>query len=179
MNECNKRESMENQKNVYFDVFTDSSDSEEEEYELCDHEYSVRSKGDVTCLSCRLQVRDEALFVPEEGYESSTITHRPSPDELYGFVNEIFKELIGKLSFPEITVENSLEKLFKTCETYMLPNDVPVREGGRGHPFGISARPKGLCAALLWREVLIHKLPLTMAGFEKNRCSEDNNFRCV
>ncbi len=43
MNEYNKRESMENQKNGFFDVFTDSSS--EEEYELCDHEYSVRSKG--------------------------------------------------------------------------------------------------------------------------------------
>ncbi len=60
-----------------------------------------------------------------------------------------------------------MEKLSKMCETYMLPNDASVRKGSRRHPLRISARPKGLCAALLWREVLIHKLPLTMAGFSR------------
>ncbi len=68
---------MKNQKSV----FTDSSNSEEE-YELCDHEYTIKSKGHVTCLSCGLQVRDEALFVPEEGNESRRIMRDKLPDEL-------------------------------------------------------------------------------------------------
>ena len=167
MSECNKTESMENQKDVFLGMFTDSSDSEEEEYELYDHEYSVRSKGHVTCLSCGLQVVDMALFVSEEeGFESRVFIHKPS-DELYTTVSDNFEDLIQKLSFFQITVENSLEKLSKMCETYMLPNDASARKGSRRHPFRISARLKGLCAALLWREALIHKLPLTMAGFSR------------
>ena len=52
------------------------------------------------------------LFVPEEGYESITIMHGLLPDKLCGIVNKIFKELVGKLSSSEITVENSLKKTF-------------------------------------------------------------------
>jgi hypothetical protein len=33
-------------------VFTDSSDSEEEEYEKCNHEYTVKLYGFMTCLTC-------------------------------------------------------------------------------------------------------------------------------
>jgi hypothetical protein len=49
----------------------------------------------------------------------------------------------------------------------MLSDDTPIRKGERKHHFRVSARPKGLCAALLWREALVHKLPLTMAGFSR------------
>ncbi len=123
-----------------------------------DNEYTIKSKGHVTCLPCGLSERKASLFVPESG---------SPPDKLYGVVNEIFKVLIGKLSFPEITVENSLEKLFETCEKYMLSSDTPVRKGGRRRSFRISARPRGLCATLLWREVLIRKLPLNITDFSK------------
>ncbi len=134
---------MKSQKNV----FTDSSDSKEE-YELCDHEYTIKSKGHVACLSCGLSERKASLFVSEEDYVSITIMRDKPPDELYGIANEIFEELIERLSSLEITVENSLEKLSKTCEKYMLSGNKPVREGGRRRSFRISARPKGLCAAL-------------------------------
>ncbi len=129
---------MENQKSV----FTDSGDS--------DNEYVIKSKGHKTYLSCGLLEREASLFVPESG----------PPDKLCGVVNEIFKELIGKLFSPEITVENDLEKRSKTCDT-------PVRKGGRRRSFRISARPRGLCATLLWREVLIRKLPLNITEFSK------------
>ncbi len=85
-------------------VFTDSSDSEEE-YELCDHECTIKSKGEVICLSCGLSERKVSSFVPEEGYESRMFLRNPPPDELYGIVNEIFEELIEKLS--SLTVKNS------------------------------------------------------------------------
>ncbi len=79
----------------------------------------------------------------------------------------IFEKLIFKLSSSQITVENSLERLIEMCETYILPDDTPVEKGKRECLFRISARPKGLCAVLLWREVLIRKLPMTMAGFSR------------
>ena len=60
-----------------------------------------------------------------------------------------------------------MERLIEMCETYMLPDDTLVEEGKRRHPFRISAHPEGLCAALLGRESLIHKLPLTMARFSR------------
>ncbi len=79
----------------------------------------------------------------------------------------IFEKLIFKLSSSQITVENSLERLIEMCETYILPDHTPVEKGKRKRLFRISVRPKGLCAALLWREVLIRKLPMTMAGFSR------------
>ncbi len=123
-----------------------------------DNEYIIKLEGHVTCLPCGLSERKESLFVPESG---------SPPDKLCGVVNEIFEELIGELSFPEITVENGLGKLFKTCKTYMLSSDTPVSKGGRRRSFRISARPRGLCATLLWREVLIRKLPLNITDFSK------------
>ena len=42
-----------------------------------------------------------------------------------------------------------------------------MKKGNRRHPFQVSATPEGLCAALLWRETLVHKLPITMAGFSR------------
>ena len=61
MNEYNKKE-MENQINYY------DSESEEEEYEKCDHEYTVRLYGVMTCLTCGFQMEDLAQFVPEGGF---------------------------------------------------------------------------------------------------------------
>ena len=82
-------------------------------------------------------------------------------------ITSTFKDLISKLSYLQITVENSLEKLLETCEKYILPDDTLINEGKRKHPFRVSASPKGLCAALLWKEVLVHKIPITMAGFSR------------
>ncbi len=111
-------------------------------------------------------MRDATQFVPEKGYEGRVIV-RKTTNDLRVVIRSIFEDLILKLSYSQITVENSLEKLFKTCETYILPDGALVKEGKRRHPFRVSARPKGLCAALLWREVLVHKLPITMAGFSR------------
>ncbi len=95
MNEYSKRESMENQTNVFFDVFTDSS-SEEEEYELCDHEYKIRSKGHVTCLSCGLQVMDATLLLPEEGYEDRVTVCRSSVGDLRDMVEWVIYAICMK-----------------------------------------------------------------------------------
>ena len=152
---------MENQINYY-----DSDSESEEEYEKCDHEYTIRSKGYITCLSCGVQTLDVTQFVPEGGFEYRVMPQKRT-DDLRDIVRIIFEDLIRELSYPQITVENSLERLLETCETYMLPGDILVEEGKRKHPSRVSARPEGLCAALLWREALVHKLPLTMTGFSR------------
>ena len=154
MNEYNKKE-MENQINYY----DSDSESEEGEYEKCDHEYTVRLYGVMTCLTCGLQMEDLAQFVPEGGFEYRVMPQKKT-DDLRDMIRTIFEDLVLNLSYPQITVENSLERLLKTCETYMLPDNILVEEGKRKHPFRVSARPEGLCAALLWREALVHKLPL-------------------
>ena len=65
------------------------------------------------------------------------------------------------------------------CETYILPDDTPVEKGKRKRLFRVSARPKGLCAVLLWREVLIRKLPLNMTEFSKKIGVDRTTILCV
>ena len=45
------KEEMESEKQQ-IEYFSDDSSSEEEYDEKCDHEYTLRSKGYKTCLSC-------------------------------------------------------------------------------------------------------------------------------
>ena len=180
----NKRE-MTHQKYLDSHFFTKEqeqrkdSDSECE----CDHEYSVFSNGFRTCLTCEEQVRDAVQFVSEEGYEDRVIVQREvrrATDDLRVVIRSVFEDLIFRLSYSQITVANSLEKLFETCETYILPDDTLIKEGKRKHPFQVSARPEGLCAALLRKEVLVHKLSITMAGFlRKISVLRTTNYRRV
>ncbi len=83
MNEYNKKE-MENQINC------DDSDSEigKEPYELCDHEYTVRLDGVMTCLTCGLQMEDLAQFVPEGGYGYRVMVQKKTVTTNYGWFLE-------------------------------------------------------------------------------------------
>ena len=56
----------------------------------------------------------------------------------------------------------SSDELLKVFRTYVLTDD---DRGNRN--FRISARPEGLCAALLWRELLIRKVSITMLEFSE------------
>ena len=153
---------MTHQKYLDSDFFTKEQEQRKDsdsEYE-CDHEYSVFSDGFRTCLTCGEQVRDATQFAPEEGYEKEELKEklkeeqsheekRQATDNLCIEIRSTSEDLILKLSYSQITVGNSLGKLFEMCETYILPNKTLVKEGKRRHPFRVSARPKGLCAALL------------------------------
>ncbi len=55
--------------------------SDEEEYEKCNHEYTIRSKGHKTCLSCGLEEK-YLRQVPEEGYESGIYIKDAGPDHV-------------------------------------------------------------------------------------------------
>ena len=133
----------------------------------CMHLDHITERGFWTCLECGLCVRDSTQYVSEEGYEDRVLFQKKHTDELHDKVRYIFEDLLLKLSCPLISVENSLDRLLETCESYILPDDTVVEEGKRKHYFRVSARPEGLCAALIWREMLIHNSQLTMSGFSR------------
>ncbi len=138
-----------------------------DDYKICDHEHAVRSKGFRTCVICGLHVRDPTQFVPEKGYEYRVIV-RKETENIHDKVRTIFEDLVLLLSHPQITVGDSLGKLIETYESYVLPEAALV--GKKKYPFRISAGPEGLCTALVWREVLLHKIPLAMAGYSRKIC---------
>ena len=110
---------------------------------------------------------DSTRYVSKEGYEDRVLFQKKHTDELHDKVRDIFENLLLKLSCPLISVENSLDRLLETCESYILPDDAVVEEGKKKHYFRISSRPEGLCAALIWREMLIHYSQLTMSEFSR------------
>ena len=65
---------------------------EKEPYELCDHEYTVRSKGYKTCLSCGLEEKYISQ-IPEEGYEDRIFIKNTGPDHIVE-IREKMRELI-------------------------------------------------------------------------------------
>ncbi len=86
-------------------------------------------------------------------------------NDIHEKVRSIFEDLIPLLSNPKITVGESLEKLVEVYESYLLLESAVI--GKKKYPFRVSTGPEGLCAALLWREVLLCKIPLTMAGYAR------------
>ncbi len=45
--------------------------------------------------------------------------------------------------------------------------------------FRISARPEGLCAVLLWRDLQIKKVPMTMLEFSKRIKMDRMTISCI
>ncbi len=88
------KEEMESEKQQ-IEYFSDDSSSEEE-YEKCDHEYTLRSTGYKTCLSCGLEEK-YLRQVPEEGYESRIFIKNTGPDhvvEIRGKMRELMDMII-------------------------------------------------------------------------------------
>ncbi len=83
----------------------------------------------------------------------------------------IFRKIINDLSFEH---DISLDELLRVFRTYVLTDD---DRGNRN--FRISARPEGLCAALLWRELLIRKVSMTMLEFSKRVKVDRMTISCV
>ena len=133
-----------------------------DKFKTCFHKnYSY--KGYQICAVCGLTKRDFDPFAFSEGDESRVRVSKKSDDEIMNRMCDkasgIFKNIIYNLSFEH---DISLDKLLRVFRTYVLTGD---DRGNRN--FRISARPEGLCAALLWRELLIRKVPMTMLEFSK------------
>ncbi len=134
-------------------------------FDTCAHKnYSY--KGHQICAVCGLTKRDPTQFVPEEGYESRVHVSKRNDDEIMSRMchkaRGIFENIIRNLSSEQVTIDGSLDELMRMFGTYVLTDD----DRGRRN-FRISARPKGLCAALLWRELLIRKVSMTMLEFSR------------
>ncbi len=136
-----------------------------DEFRTCFHN-NYLYKGHQICAVCGLTKRDPNQFLPEEGYENRVHVSKKSDDEIMSRMchkaRGIFKNIIRNLSFEQVTIGDSLDELLRVFRTYVLTDD---DRGNRN--FRISARPKGLCAALLWRELLIRKVSITMLEFSR------------
>ena len=133
-----------------------------DEFKTCLHK-NFSYKGHLICAVCGLTKRDFDPFAFNEGYESRVHVSKKSDDEIMNRMCDkargIFRNIIRNLSFEH---DISLDELLRVFRTYVLTDD---DRGNRN--FRISARPEGLCAALLWRELLIRKVPMMMLEFSK------------
>ncbi len=86
---------------------------------------------------------------------------------IHSEIVNIFERLIHRLSHPSITAEKDLGWLLTETKKYILPHDASVEKGKRKHPVRVSARPEGLCAAVLWMRVRVLDLPMSMTEFSK------------
>ena len=133
-------------------------------------------KGYLICAECRLMKRDFDMFAFNEGDESRLhVTTKISSDEIMSRMCDkargIFRRIISDLSSEH---DISLDELLKVFRTYVLTDD---DRGNRN--FRISARPEGLCAALLWRELLIRKVSMTMLEFSSRIKVDRMTISCV
>ena len=133
-----------------------------DKFKTCLHKnYSY--KGYQICAVCGLTRRYFDPFAFNEGDESRVHVSKESDDviisRLCNKASDIFENIIYDLSTEHYICSNDLLRVFKT---YILTGD---NRGNRN--FRISERPEGLCAALLWRELLIREVPMTMLEFSK------------
>ncbi len=148
------------------------------EFKTCSHKnYSY--KGHQICAVCGLTKRGLNQFAFNEGDESRLhVTTKKSSDEIMSRMCDkargIFRRIISDLSFEQVTIGDSLDELLRVFRTYVLTDD---DRGNRN--FRISARPEGLCAALLWRELLIRKVSMTMLEFSKRVKVDRMTISCV
>ncbi len=122
----------------------------------CDHKnYSY--KGHLICAVCGLTKRDFNPFAFNEGDENRVcVTSKKS--ELRFNAMLTLRKLIDSLEGAGGDIR--FFDILDVFETYILTSE---NRGRR--KFRISARPEGLCAALLWRYFQINKKPMTMQEF--------------
>ncbi len=123
-------------------------------------------KGNHICAVCGLMKRHIDPFAFNEGDGDRVIVSKRSEEDVTSGMCDkargIFERIIRNLSFEQVTIDNSLDELVRVFKTYVLTSD----DRGR-RKFRISARSEGLCAALLWRELQIRKVSMTMLEFSR------------
>ncbi len=142
-------------------------------FDTCVHKnYSY--KGNLICAVCGLMKRDFDPFALNEGDEDRVIAHKDERDimsELCVKAMTILRRIIDDLDIDRDIVLDDILDVFRT---YVLTSD----DRGRRN-FRISARPEGLCAALLWRELQIRKVSMTMLEFSKRIKLDRMTISCI
>ncbi len=160
------------------DVIVSDSNSEEE-YEKCDHEYTMRTKGHNTCLSCGLEEK-YLTKVSEEGYESRMYLRDTGPDHIVEIRREMreimslytngthyYQEEIFDHQTTDIYDEffDWSEELCQIYNEYKLPVGHRLKKVKRGSP--IHCRTKSLCATVLWEKMKSEFPDETLTDFAK------------
>ncbi len=139
----------------------------------CDHK-NYSHKGHLICAVCGLTKRDFDPFAFNEGDENRVhVTKRRSERDNMSELcfKAILRRIIDDLDIDRDIVLDDILEVFKT---YVLTSD----DRGRRN-FRISARPEGLCAALLWRELQIRKVSMTMLEFSKRIKLDRMTISCI
>ncbi len=141
-----------------------------DEFKTCVHKnYSY--KGYLICAVCGLTEQGFDPFAIGEGAHMTKKSSDEIMNRMCDKARGIFRRIVSDLS-PECNI--SLDELLKVFKTYILTDD---DRGNRN--FRISARPEGLCAVLLWRELLIRKVSMTMLGFSKRVKVDRMTISCI
>ncbi len=130
----------------------------------CDH-INYSHKGHLICAVCGLTKRDFDPFAFNEGDEGRV--SEPSEKSEKDIITELrfnamltLRKLIDSLE--GVGGDIPLFDILDVFETYILTS-----EDRRRRKFRISARPEGLCAALLWRYLQINKKTHDVARVSK------------
>ncbi len=146
-----------------------------DEFKTCLHQnYSY--KGHLICAVCGLTKRDFNMFAFNEGDENRVhVTIRRNEEDI---MNELCVKAITILRriIDDLYIDRDivLDDILDVFRTYVLTSD----DRGRRN-FRISARPEGLCAALLWRDLQIKKVPMTMLEFSKRIKMDRMTISCI
>ncbi len=160
---------------------SEKSDSEDD-YEKCDHEYTIKSLGWKICVTCGLCLK--RCFSRETNYNLDRVfLKNTGPDhvleirekmrELMGMIIREFRkcEYTGEIYYiepPEAGLPRELwdysEELCKTCNEYKLPVGHMWKKVKRGSP--IRCQTRSLCASVLWEKVK-SLYPMSMSEFAK------------
>ena len=128
---------------------------------ICTHE-NFSYKGYLICEVCGLT---------EQGFDPFAFNKSEIMRKMCGKAKGIFRRLTDNL---DIDQDIDSDELLRVYETYVLTDN---DRGNRN--FRISARPEGLCAALLWRYLQINKVSMTMLEFSKRVKVDRMTISCI
>ena len=153
-----------------------------DDYEKCDHEYTIKSLGFKICVTCGLCLKQ--YFSQETNYNLDRVfLKNTGPDhileirekmkELMGMIIREFRECeytgeIYHIEPPEAGLPRELwdysEELCKMCNDNKLPAGHIRKKVKRGSP--IRCQTHSLCASVLWEKVK-SLYPMSMSEFAK------------
>ncbi len=128
---------------------------------ICAHK-NFSYKGYLICEICGLT---------EQGFDPFAFNKSEIMSRMCGKAKGFFRRLTDNL---DIDQDIDSDELLRVYKTYVLTDN---DRGNRN--FRISARPEGLCAALLWRYLQINKISMTMLEFSKRVRVDRMTISCI